>query len=110
MNDQDTKGISLGVACARIFWMMIGPMTLAILAYNIGTHGGGWLTGLDIAYLIVLAAILARWLEFRSGQGQTAEGQPLTAADLRRYLILTSVLGFAVWVGMNIIGNVWLAR
>jgi hypothetical protein len=110
-SSEKAKGISIGVACARIFWMMIGPITLAVLAFNIANTGRGWLIGLDIAYLLVLTAVLAaRWLEFRSGQGQTAEGLPLTAGGLRRYLLITASVGLVVWVGANFIGNVWLER
>jgi hypothetical protein len=106
----DTKETTLGVAAARVFWMMAGPLVLAILAYNIAMSGGGWLIGLDVAYLVILALVLAaRWLEFRTGRAQTAEGEPLTAPDLRRYMIGALVIGLTVWVGANFIGNVWLA-
>lgn len=105
----DTKGTTLGVATARVFWMMAGPLVLAILAYNIATTGGGWLIAMDVAYLVILALVLAaRWLEFRTGHGQTAEGEPLTAEGLRRYMTLALCVGLAVWVGANLIGNVWL--
>jgi hypothetical protein len=108
MGTQDAKGVSFGVACARVFWMMVGPMALAILAFGVAERGGGWLTGLDIAYLVTLAAMLAaRWLEFRGGQAQTAEGEPLTAAGLRRYLVTAASVGLAVWAGANVIGNSW---
>lgn len=108
---EHTQGLPLHVVGARIFWMMVGPLMLAVLAYSIATKGSGWLTGLDIAYLVILAAILAaRGLEFRSGQGQTAEGLPLTEAGFRRYLMLAASVGFAVWIGANVVGNVWLER
>lgn len=107
----NTKGTSFGVAVARVFWMMIGPLALAVLGLNVAMKGGGWLTATDSAYLIVLGLVLAsRWLEYRSGKGQTAEGKPLTEAGLRRYLLLTASVGLAVWVGANLIGNVWLMR
>jgi hypothetical protein len=95
MGTQDAKGVSFGVACARVFWMMVGPMALAILAFGVAERGGGWLTGLDIAYLVTLAAMLAaRWLEF-------------PAAGLRRYLVTAASVGLAVWAGANVIGNSW---
>lgn len=91
---------------ARLFWMMIGPMLLALFAYLIIKTGNGWLTGFDFAFLGVAAAMmLARWLEFRGGHAKTAEGEPATPAHLRRYLIGVAVLGLAVWVIANIIGN-----
>jgi len=106
----DTPVTPVGVGCARVFWIMIGPPALAVLAYHVASKGGGWLTGLDVAYLAVLAALLAvRWLEFRSGFGVTAAGQPLNDAGLRRYLVMAGSVGLAVWVGANLVGNVWLA-
>lgn len=105
------KGTTPGVAFARIIWMMIGPLVLAMLGFNIISNGAGWFTVTDVAYFIVLAVVLgARWLEFRSGQGQTAEGEPLTEAGLRRYLLLTALVGIGVWAGANLIGNHWLSR
>jgi hypothetical protein len=102
----DTKGVSLGNVAARLFWMLFGPGIAAILALNIAIKGGGWMTGMNAAYLIVLALVpTARWLEFRSGQGQTAEGEPLTASVLHRYLLLAALTGLAVWIGANLIGN-----
>jgi hypothetical protein len=108
---ENTRQTSLVVALARIFWMMIGPLALAVLALNVASKGGGWLTGVDVAYLAVLGLVLAaRWLEFRSGQGQTATGEPMTGADFRRYLVTAAGVGLAVWAVANLAGNHWPAR
>ena len=69
-----------------------------------------WLTGADIAYLVFLGVVLlARWAEFRTGQPQTATGEPATRADLRRFLIVTAAGGLLAWVGVNLVANYWLA-
>lgn len=108
---ENTKGTSLGVACARVFWMMVGPLALAVLAFNVALKGGGWLTAIDVAYLAVLGLVLtARWLEFRTGHGQTATGEPMTAADFRGYIVTTVAVGLAAWVVANFVGNHWLGR
>jgi hypothetical protein len=73
--------------------------------------GTGWLTGLDLAFLAVLGGmLLARWLEFRGGDPQTATGEPATLAHLRRYTLVALLLGLAVWVVANLVGNHWLNR
>lgn len=95
---------------ARVVWMLIGPLALAVLAYNIIKTAGGWLTGADFAYLAVLVAIgLARWVEFRYGKPETAQGEPATPGDLRRYLIGLSVVGILAWACANVMGNYLLA-
>ena len=48
--------------------------------------------------------MLGRWLEFRGGQPKTSTGEPATAADLRRYLLMTSTLGIVVWIVANVLG------
>jgi hypothetical protein len=86
--------------------MAFGPLALLLLALGIARNGGGWLTASDGAYLMVLLAMLAcRWLEFRSGQGLTAAGEPVTRAQLYRYLAVTGVLGLAAWAVANVLGN-----
>lgn len=88
--------------------MMIGPMVLFVIAYIIGTRGGGWFTAADIVFLTVLGGlILARWVEFRGGNAETSTGEPATSGHLRRYAAGTVVLGLGVWVVANMIGNHW---
>lgn len=104
---QETRS---SAALARVYWMLLGPMALALAAFSIVKAGPGWLNPADIAYFALLAAVLAaRCLEFRAGSPQTAEGEPATPADLRRYLIATSVIGLAIWVFLNLLANLWLA-
>ena len=95
----------------RVFWMMAGPVFLAVLALSIVQRGGGWLTAVDGAFFLVLAGmLLGRWLEFRSGAAMTGMGEPATPDDLRRYVALTSLAGLGLWVLANLAGNHWLPR
>lgn len=98
-------------ALGRLFWMMIGPMLLALLALNILMNGGGWLTTVDLVFLALLLGLpLARWLEFTGGAPQTTTGEPATKHDLVRYAPLAVVAGLAVWIVANVIGNDWLTN
>jgi hypothetical protein len=100
------RGATLREVLIRLYWMMLGPLLLALLAYVVIKTGNGWVTGADIGFLAVLAGLLlARWLEFRGGNPRTAEGEPATPAHLRRYVIGAATVGLAVWVGANILGN-----
>jgi hypothetical protein len=97
---------SSGSCFIRLVWFMIGPAAMLILAATKMERGGGWLTGLDIAFFIMLAlTILARCIDFRLGRPQTASGTPATAAHLRRYIPLMLVIGVLVWTMTNVIGN-----
>jgi hypothetical protein len=93
----------------RVFWMIAGPMALAALSVAIVRAGTGWLTGLDVAFFVILCGIvLARWLEFRRGHALTAGGEPASPAHLRRYALTALGLGLSTWVLANLMGNHWL--
>jgi hypothetical protein len=101
----------VGVLFARLTWMLLGPLALCLLCLSIVTIGRGWLTGADVAFFaVLLAMLLGRWLEFRSGQAETATGEPMTKSELLRYLILAPALALGVWVVANLLGNHWPGR
>ena len=101
---------SFSVLVSRIFWMLIGPITLALLAFGIVRAGTGWLTGLDVAFFVVLGLIVgARAIEQRSGQGATAEGKPSTWEHVRRYYFRLIAVAAALWLVANLFGNHILA-
>jgi hypothetical protein len=102
-NNQTPSGASV---LARLLWMFLCPMALLVLTMAIVTKGGGWLTGADYAFFVLLAAmILARLWEFREGAPQTASGEPATPAHLWRFTVGGIVLGIAVWVVANYMVN-----
>ena len=102
---------SIGTLLARLTWMLFGPLALFVLAISIGSSAAGWLTASDVAFFAVLGfMLLARWWEFRSGQGQTAAGEPMTTGDYRGYVLGLLALGLVVWAGANVIGNHWPGR
>lgn len=91
---------------ARIFWMFLGPMILAMIAFTIASEGGRWLTATDATFGAVLGGILlSRWAEFHAGDPKTAEGEPATPAHLRKYVLVVSILGVAAWAAANVIGG-----
>jgi hypothetical protein len=94
----------------RLLWMLVGPLALVLITFDIVAHSNGWLTGVDAAYFGALALMLiGRVLEFAGGNPQTGDGQPATTRHLVRYLLVAGVGGLLVWVLANAIGNHWMA-
>jgi len=95
-----------GSCLARLVWFGIGPALMLILAIVNLEHGGGWMSTSDVIYFVVLGVtILARYLDFQSGNAQTATGAPATSAHLRWYVPGISLVALAVWGIANLIGN-----
>jgi len=105
--DTGTSGPgSLTVVIGRLVWMLVGPMVLAAITYNIVTRGVGWLTVWDATYgIVVLLTIAGRWVEMRSGSALTATGEPATIEHFKRYLVILLVVAAVVWVVANALGN-----
>jgi hypothetical protein len=107
MTPGDTTASSL---IARVYWMIAGPLVLFLFAMTIVSRGNGWLTTTDFAFLALVAGlVLARWYEFQKGSPKTSTGEAATSADLRKYALGASVVGIAVWIFANLLGNHWLA-
>lgn len=79
---------SLSLLLARMIWVIGGPMVLFVVLATTFTRDGGWFTGMDAFYAIVVVLILAcRWIEQRSGHAKTASGEPSSAQNFRNYCI-----------------------
>lgn len=85
-------------AFARAYWMMLGNAVLLVLALVIArrpTWTPGWP---DAIYLLGLAALpLSRWYDVTYCRGTTADGAPMTRAQLVRYIVVAIVVGVAGW-------------
>lgn len=93
------------VGFARLFWMLLGPMILTLLALSIVTRGDSWFTMPDLAFLVFLFFLpLARWYEFHAGNAQTSTGEAASEYHLRRYVLATLIVGLAAWVLANVLG------
>lgn len=111
--DRDARKYgSLGLLGYRLVWMFVGPMTATIVALMIVLHGTGWLTALDLVFLLaVLATIGARWASYRSGDLTDGDGESTTTPEqLRAYTYVVTGLAVGTWVVANLFGNHLLAR
>jgi hypothetical protein len=105
-NPQSRPIGSMTLLACRVTWFLFGPIAMMALAYGIVSNGSGWLTTLDLAFLIVVAVMIgARQAELRAGTAQTATGEPATAAHVGRYTRMLLLFAAAVWVVTNVVGN-----
>lgn len=85
--------------------MLAGPAALLLLAFSLAGKKDGWFSSQSIAFLVVLAAVIAtRWLD-----PQTSEGEPTTGAHLRMFTAAAVGVGLAAWAIANVLGNYWRA-
>jgi hypothetical protein len=107
MSGERSKGVdSFSVLMGRLMWFLIGPAALLFTAFAIVNRGTGWLTGLDLGFLVIVALMIGgRWLELSSGSATTATGQPATPAHFRRYVQVLVPLAVLVWIAANTLGN-----
>lgn len=83
-------------ALARIYWMFLGNMLLMLLACALLLEpGSGWV---DAAFFGAAASIvLVRVLDVSVLGGTTADGEPSSRADVRRFVVLYLFLAVVVW-------------
>ncbi|MFH0980718.1 MAG: hypothetical protein V2A79_04175 [Planctomycetota bacterium] len=97
---------SFTVLGGRLTWVILGPFALLLITAGIVTRGGGWFTGLDAAFGVVVGLmILGRWVEQRSGTATTLTGEPATVEQCKRYTAILLLVTAAVWVTANVLGN-----
>jgi hypothetical protein len=101
MTDRPTPGYA---GFARLYWMFLGPMLLLLVAVSLVKGGGDWLSPQSLAFVGMFVFLLVcRWAEFHAGGATTAEGEPATAAHLRRYLLVATLIGSVIWVAANLV-------
>ena len=100
---QDSQLVLVG----RVFWMMLGPALLLVcIAIILNAPGAGWRTTIDLAYFLVLAATIGgRFIEHGGGSPRNGLGEPATAWELRRYVLVAVPLAIAAWCVANYIAN-----
>ena len=106
----DPNPIALRTAViGGLLWMVAGPMILFMSAGALILKADGLWTSSDGFYAAGLAAMfVGRWLEFRSGAAETADGKPVSTRDVHRYYLLLGSSGLAIWLIATAIRTLWL--
>ena len=89
---------TVAAALARLYWMLAGNFVASFLAFGIALHGHG-LSWRDLAYAAAVASLVAvRFVDVTRLGGTTADGDPATRSDWRRYSTVLLLIGGGVWI------------
>jgi hypothetical protein len=87
----------------RLAWMLVGPLILFVVTLSLFKKRDSFWDPSDLGYFVCLFAIVVgQWIEFRSGSGLTADGEPVNARQVRRFTVAATVLGLAVWTAVTL--------
>ena len=90
---------------ARLYWMLLGNMAVAISAAAVASAASSPSPADAVLGASVLSLIAVRYADIVYLDGATAEGEPATIADFRRYAVGVAGLGLALWVACTAISR-----
>jgi hypothetical protein len=94
-----------GGCLLRVFWMLVGNLLLLAAAYAI-TQSPRLLGPADAFFWLAFGSLLAaRYADVKHFQGRTAEGEPATMADWRRYAALLGGISLGVWLVAHLVAH-----
>jgi hypothetical protein len=81
----------------RLFWMAAGNVALFFAAMQVAASERIGVT--DAAYAgVVLALLLARYIDVTKLNGMTTSAEPATRAHLRRYIVVLCLVAALGWL------------
>lgn len=104
---ESRQSTTLAQVIARLFWMFIGPATLALLAIILIDKGVGWFAPQSIAFLVVVVAVaIARWID----PLDLDTDKPAAPGQVPRHMVISLIVGSAVWAVANWLGTYWFTQ
>jgi hypothetical protein len=82
----------------RLYWMLLGNMAVAISAAAVASAPAALSAADAVLGVSLLSLIAARYADIAYLDGATAEGEPATLSDFRRYAAGVAVFGLALWI------------
>ena len=86
MAEPETDRTPVAGCLSRLFWMFGGLIVLIFLSFSIYNQHSFSIRDLGF-WLLVLALVIIRYVDIRYLHGQTAEGEPATMTNWRRYCV-----------------------
>ena len=109
--DSEERQSTASGCLTRFYWMVVGNMALAFLAMGIAEQDWWPPTWRDAAFWAVVGSLaVVRALDIRLLGGRTAEGEPATEADLRRYIPVLLVISAGLWALAHLVTRAGWAR
>jgi len=85
----------------RVYWMLLGNALVILCAYQI-VEAEGALSLVDLLYWLGVASLVAaRYVDIRSMEGRTAEGEPATMRHWKRYSLGVLGISAALWLATH---------
>lgn len=88
----------------RVYWMLLGNALVFVCAYRIVEAEGALILADAFYWLAVAGLVGARYVDVRYMEGRTAEGQPATMRDWRRYRLGVLGTSAVVWAAAHALG------
>lgn len=87
----------------RLLWLIVGNVALALIAFAIFHHQGGFALSFRdlIFWLLVPTLLMLRYLDIRYLEGKTADNRPATIADWRRYAVGLLAASLVLWLAVH---------
>ena len=90
----------------RVFWMLLGNAILFVSALLIFQSADGKFHTVDTVFWVTAAVlVIARYLDIKFYNGQTATGEPADMSHWRAYTITLLVCSAVVWVLLHMVNS-----
>lgn len=103
--DHLDSGSQKSAGClARLYWMFIGNALFCFVLVKLAQKRPPFPAVLDVITLLVVASLVyVRYFDVSHCNGLTAEGQPASMDDWRKYALCVSVIGVAAWLAVRLL-------
>ena len=99
--EQDAARTEASGCLLRVYWMMLGNVLVVITAWQIA-QSDSLLTAADLIFWLGVASLIGiRYADVRYLRGRTAEGQPATMRDWRRYSLGILGVSAILWIALH---------
>ena len=98
VSSKPAKPHAAGGCLARIVWMIVGNLVLALALMRIAERREGFWRPADAVYwAVAVLLVLVRYVDVRFLEGETATGNRATMSHWRRYVLILAIVTLIGW-------------